>query len=235
MTIVARVVVTGASGKTGGAIHEGLRDTYGHDVFGVDRNSGTDSMCDISDAEAFTNLIRHNAFGARAIIHAALDTTIEYDQSGRTDPKTQEMWRNVMRAAIETDIDRIILCSSTHTDGRYKQPDCPPVLTPILGEGHPTGMYAENKLRMEREAATFAEETGAKVIIPRLGGFRVDDSISTPASWLSRRDMVNGLERCLTADVEPGSAQVFYLLSENGPFDLTNGVGYMPQDSAHDR
>ena len=232
---MARVVVTGASGKTGGAIYEGLRDTYRHDVFGVDRNSGTDSVCDISDTEAFTNLIRRNASGARAIIHAALDTTVEYDQSGRTDPKTQKMWRNVMHAALEANIDRIILCSSTHTDGRYKQPDCPPVLTPILGEGHPTGMYAENKLRMEREAAAFAEETGAKIIIPRLGGFRADDSVSTAASWLSRSDMVNGFERCLAADVDPGSAEVFYLLSNNGPFDLTNSVGYAPQDSAYDR
>lgn len=229
-----KIVITGAKGRLGSTLYEELQHSY--DVMGIDRQPGSDIEADIAHENSWVD----RAVGAKALIHMALDTSVEYDTSGVVSPDTELMWQNVMRASSELGVRALILCSSVHVDGRYKTPGVgPSLITPIVGKGYPTGAYAENKIRMEKEAARFALETGTAVYLPRVGGYRAGDVVGTHSptahlSWISKRDLVQAFQRCIETQPLPGTATVFNAISKNTGrrHSLTNSIGYLPVDDS---
>lgn len=235
---MSKVIITGSQGRTGSVVYEGLQNEYGYDVVGVDIKAGH-FTCDVADQPAFQEFVESEASDASAILHFALDTSKEFDLSPEVDPKTEQMWNSVLETAAATGIGRVVLCASTHVDARYKDAQ-PPLLTPVVGQGHTRAVYGENRLRME-QAALQAVQTHPElsVIVPRLGGYRQGDVVSTAnptthRSWVSRRDMLHGFDRSISARYS--GAMAFYLVSNNedSPFDLSAGyqIGYVPKDGA---
>ncbi len=229
-----KIVITGAKGRLGSTLYEELQRSY--DVIGVDRQPGSDIQADIAHEDGWID----HAVGAKALIHMALDTSVEYDTSGVISPETELMWQKMMRAGVELGVRALVLCSSVHVDGRYKTPGVgPELIIPTAGKGFPTGAYAENKIRMEQEAVAFARESGAAVYLPRVGGYRVGDVVGTHSptahlSWISKRDLAQVFQRCIETQPLAGTATVFNAISKNTGrrHSLTNSIGYLPIDDS---
>ncbi|GAA4920060.1 NAD(P)-dependent oxidoreductase [Streptomonospora salina] len=229
---LGRVVITGAAGKIGPTVREGLREEADHlvlvDTADIEPDGGAETAvnADIADRAA----LREAFSGADAIVHLAgiaeegpLDDLLDANVRGSL---------NVLEAARQAGVERIVLFSSNRVTGNYPIhhhvfPDEPP---------RPDGFYGVSKVAEEALGQLYADTFGLQVVALRAGSFEQRPTETRHlATWLSPRDCVGFVRAALTAPnvnfvaayAVSGNARRFWDLSV-GDGDL----GYRPVDDA---
>ena len=238
------VLLTGASGRVGAAILDGLADEYDWRLF--DRTPPTGDppgetfVGDVTDDAAVGAAVD----GASAVIHLAGDP--------RPDAPWDSVWRNnvdgtqtVFEAAVEAGVERVAFASSNHAVGAYEDDRTPEVYrtdSEFRLDGtelpRPGNLYGVSKAAGETLGRYYHDEYGLSVVCVRIGNLTADhpprDYERGQAMWLSHRDCAHLFDRCLQAEY---GYEIVYGISDNDrkyySIDRAREVlGYEPRDNS---
>lgn len=233
-----RVLITGAAGRIGRVLRDGLRDRYDLRLMyhrtvlaaeGGDEVVGGD-ITDLAQVEAAVA-------GCDAVIHMAGNPSMAatFEQVHHQNSLGTYC---VFEACVRRQCPRVVFASSNHVTGMYEQegvytrPDMPV---------RPDSFYGASKAHGEALGRYYADAFGLAVICLRIGSFQPVASVVERkgdrilSTWLSHRDAVQLCWRSLEAEgVRFG---IYYGISGNtrACWDIQNAVrelGYAPQDDA---
>lgn len=227
-----RIVITGSEGVIGNVLKNGLSKDY--EITGLDLPNA-----DVRDYEKLISIFPGHA----VVIHLAWDTKTDNFKSERTNPDNAVMFDKVYRAALATAVPRVIMASSVHAD-RFYEPLGSVAKDPYV-VSNPDSPYGAHKIYMEMLGKWYAKEKGLEVICIRFGGVnpenkppRVGDEhdvakLAERAVWLSHRDCVELVRRCIEVKRIPGNFAIIYGVSNNTErlHDVSNPVGWVPRDN----
>lgn len=255
---VRRVVITGSDGLIGRMLMTSLRDRY--DLVGVARKPSptTSVVVDITDLEGLVNAFA----GADAIVHMAATSAVDSSWEAVLSSNLIGTY-NVFEAARRVNADRVIFASSNHTIGTYETENAPALYdlddTRVWDEHaeiRPDSLYGVSKVYGEALARYYVDHHALRAFCLRIGAVRSPDDSQHPrnlwrpavdhdeqalatrrrmrAVWLSERDCVQLVERCLRSDLRWA---LVYGISDNPRrfWDIEHAkdvLGYAPQDSA---
>lgn len=239
------VLLTGASGRVGTAILEGIGDEYTWRL--LDRQPpptgypGETVVADITDREA----VQAAVDGACAVIHLA------------GDPRRDAPWQSVLsnnihgtqlvyEAAVDAGVEKVAFASSNHAVGSYETAANTPELyrpeTGVVLDGteppRPGNLYGVSKATGELLGRYYHDSAGLSVVNVRIGNLTAEHPPANyergQAMWLSHSDCAHLFECCLTADYE---YETVYGISANDRrfYSLKRArevLGYTPQDNA---
>ena len=240
------VLLTGAGGRVGEAILQGIGDEYDWRL--MYHNPPPEEpdheylVGDVIDEE----VVREAVAGVGAIIHLA------------GDPRPSAPWKSVLSnnidgtqkmydAAIEEDVDRFVYASSNHAVGAYEDERKPELYREhddFRLDGNefprPGNLYGVSKATGEIIGRYYHDEYDIDVCNIRIGnltkGHPPIDYERGQAMWLSYRDCAHIHERALEADYD---FEIVYGISDNDRkyYSLERAkdvLDYEPQDnSAH--
>ena len=244
-----KVLITGMSGLIGGLLRRHLEKVGGYELSALNRRPVEGVECfqaDIADLEA----IKPAFEGLDVVVHLAA-----YVDSGDWEEHLSANVigvYNVYEAARLAGVKRVVFAISGATAmgiegvppydaivaGRYDEiPDEFPRVTHETV--WPWGIYGAAKVWGEALGRHFSDDYGLSVLCVRIGKVNEADrpeSVVEFSRYLSHRDIVQILQRCIDAstDLKYG---VFFATSNNkwGYRDLEHPrkvLGYVPQDSA---
>ncbi|WP_255198635.1 NAD-dependent glucose-6-phosphate dehydrogenase Azf [Halorarius litoreus] len=240
------VLLTGAGGRVGGAILDGLADEYDWRLLYHNPPSEEPEFPYLIGDVVEADLMAEACEGVGAVIHLA------------GDPRPNAPWDSVLEnningtkilydAAVEAGVEKFVFASSNHAVGHFETERKPE----LYREHHefrldgtelprPGNFYGISKATGETLGRYYHDEHGIKVCNVRIGnltkGHPPIDYERGQAMWLSHRDCAN-LHRCaLEADYD---YEIVYGISDNDRkyYSLERAkevLGYEPQDnSAH--
>jgi nucleoside-diphosphate-sugar epimerase len=244
-----RILLTGASGRLGQVLRQGLERDYvvrGLDVRG---GPGVDVVADMRKLKR----IRPAFEGVDAIIDLAAIPSPSLDWQ-RVLENNVAATLNAFEAARLAGVRRVVYASSNHVTGMYERDE--PFASVLAGEYdgldsvslprfggdvpiRPDGPYGVGKALGEAAARYYADEFGLSVICLRIGYLSPEDRPNNPREFsvlLTRTDLVQLIRRCLEAPPSLRFA-VFYGVSANTwrIWDIEparTAIGYEPQDDA---
>jgi len=243
-----RVLITGINGRIGTILRNALRND--HDVYGLDREGPFSERvlsADVADYQQIARAIQQLG-SLDGIIHLAGNPNVNASWESVLNANIVGT-RNIFEAAREFRVRRVIFASSNHVTGAYEgfepnlhlhtQPE-PPKIS-IRDPIRPDSDYGVSKAFGEAVARYYAARWGIETICLRIGAVLSKDDPTTDARlrkvWLSHRDLIQLVEKCLIAKVTFG---IYYGVSNNkGAFwDIGNAraeLGYEPVDDASTR
>ena len=238
------VLLTGAGGRVGGAILDGLADAYDWRLLyhnpPAEEPDHPYLVGDLEDAE----LMREACEGCGAVIHLA------------GDPRPEAPWNSVLEnnihgtkvlldAVVEARVEKFVFASSNHAVGHYetdRKPDIYREDDKFRLDGtelpRPGNLYGVSMAAGETLGRYYHDESGMSVVCVRIGnltrGHPPRNYERGQAMWLSYRDCAHLFDRCLQADYE---YEVVYGISDNDrkyySIDRAREVlGYDPQDNS---
>lgn len=219
-----KILITGVNGTIGTVIKNNLKD---YDITPVDFPE--------TDVKQYNNLLKIFP-GHDAVIHLAWDTNTENFRSGKINTDNALMFYNIYNAALETKIPRVIMASSVHADNFYIWKE-KKLLTvdKIIGPDSP---YGASKVFMESLGRYYAQK-GLEVVCIRFGGVNLEDKINIEEEnfdkvWLSHRDCIELIKKCINAEKIPNNFQIIYAVSNNSSriHDHSNSLGWEPKDDS---
>jgi nucleoside-diphosphate-sugar epimerase len=230
---MSRVLVTGSEGRLGRSVVSVLRGR-GHDVVGVDRIAGTQSLtADLTDPAAASAVIADAA--PDAVVHlAAIAVPFSAPEDVILRTNTALAY-NVMRGAVDAGVRKLVTASSPTVFGYGSPAGWVPERLPLTEDlpPRPWNAYALSKLVAERTAAMFAAQLGDELRVaalrpcyviapeewagaPTQQGHTVlerldDPALSAPAlfNYVDARDVGLFLDRLLEAFGEIPNASTF--------------------------
>ena len=238
------VLLTGASGRVGRAILDGIGEQYDWRL--LDREPPTGGadhefvVADVTDEDA----IRDAVGGAGAVVHLA------------GDPRPEAPWESVLRnnidgtrtildAAVDAGVERFVFASSNHAVGHYeteRKPDLYRADDEFLLDGtelpRPSNLYGVSKATGETLGRYYHDEHGLSFVAVRIGnltqGHPPIDYERGQAMWLSHRDCAHLFDCCLSAEY---GYEIVYGVSDNDrkyySIERARAVlGYDPQDNS---
>jgi uronate dehydrogenase len=226
-----KLLVTGAAGKVGSMLRDGLRASMAVELRLLDLNPilpeiGEEFVLgDVTDVA----VVRQAISGCAACVHlAAIPQESTFDKILHTN--IQGTWA-VFEAARLEGCGRVVFASSNHATGFYPIHDRIGPADPV----RPDSYYGASKLFGEALGSLYHDKFGMRVACIRIGSALprpIDERhLST---WLSPGDLTRLVTACLTSP-ELGFA-IVYGASANrrGWWDLESGrlLGYEPQDDA---
>lgn len=181
---MARIVVTGGTGKGGKWVVRELRDA-GHDVLNVDnRHDGSPhGQCLVADLADLGQTLDALA-GAEAVVHFAAIPAPEIRPEGETFRINAMSTYNVFAAAQRHKMRRVVWASSETVLGLPF--DIPPAFAPIdeTIEPRPESSYSLSKLVGETMASQFARQTGIGFVGLRISNImEPEDYQRFPSFW----------------------------------------------------
>jgi len=240
------VLLTGASGRVGQAILEGIGDRYRWRLLDREPPTGEPGhefvVADVTDEDA----IREAVEGVGAVVHLA------------GDPRPDAPWDSVLRnnvdgtqtvlaAAVDAGVEKVAFASSNHAVGHYetgRRPDIYREHDEFLLDGtelpRPSNLYGVSKAAGEVLGRYYHDEYGLSVVCARIGnltkGHPPVDYERGQAMWLSYRDCAHLFDRCISADY---GYEIVYGISDNDRkyYSLARArevLGYDPQDNSAD-
>jgi uronate dehydrogenase len=228
-----RVLLTGAAGRIGSTLREGLRGEVDElrltDRIRVDPVPGTSEtfvQADLVDAGALARAVE----GVDALVH--LGGIADEAMFGELlDPNIQGTF-NLFDAARRAHVTRFVYASSNHASGFYSADDR------LTGQEppRPDSLYGVTKVFGEALGRLFADKFGLQVISVRIGSFEREPSEPRHLhTWLSHEDALRLFKSCLTA--KPIDYLTIYGVSANTRTwwpvaDSAKTIGYEPQDDA---
>lgn len=238
-----RILITGINGLIGNVLRDALAQN--HEVYGLDREgelSDRIASADISDYEQVARVVQQfSPLGA--IIHLAGNPRV--DASWESVLKSNIIGtRNIFEAAREFGVPKVVYASSNHVTGayhgfepslyKYTEPGPPTISAedPI----RPDSDYGLSKAFGEAVARYYFDRWGVRAICLRIGAVLEDDDPTKQSQnrriWLSHGDLVQLVEKSLSADVTFG---IYYGISNNKDafWDISNAradLGYEPVD-----
>ena len=226
-----RVLLTGAAGRIGAALREGLAGRY-----------GLLRLCDVRDPgspgpgeETLTADLTDPAAAARAC--AGIDAVVHLAGVPREDswerilPNNIAATCNLFEAARAAGARRMVYASSNHVVGYYRAGRA--VGVDVMPR--PDSRYAVSKVFGEALGRFYADKFGLSVVCLRIGTFRrAPESKRQLSTWISPRDMVQLAIRSLEApDVH---FVVCYGVSANRRRRMMDDagatIGFRPMDDA---
>ncbi|MFB6087916.1 MAG: NAD-dependent glucose-6-phosphate dehydrogenase Azf [Haloarculaceae archaeon] len=240
------VLLTGAGGSVGRAILEGIGDQYDWRLlFHNPPDQEPDHPYEIGDVDD-ADQMRSVVDGVDAVVHLAgdprktapWDSVLQHNIHGT---------RNVLEAAVEADVSRVVFASSNHAVGHYETDRTPGVYRTdgdLELDGtelpRPGNLYGVSKAAGETLCRYYHDEYGLTAACVRIGNLNWDhppeDYERGHAMWLSPRDCAHLHARCLEADYE---FEIVYGISDNDRkfYSLERPkavLGYEPRDNAAD-
>ena len=229
-----KVLITGARGRIGTCLIEGLKDRY--DLRLHNRTPET-------QPEGFEHVTAVLAdYDAVCPIMEGIDTVIHMAANPRVSAPWEDILndniiatRNVLEAAKEAGVRRVIFASSNHSMGMYDRDGEWPVYVtmPVRPDSH----YGASKVIGEVHGRYYYDAFGLEFISLRIGWFCTPEAIRSQqdhailrAMWLGPKDMVNVTLGAIETQVPFG---IYYAISENPDrkWDITNTIidlGYRP-------
>ncbi|MGM0605463.1 MAG: NAD-dependent glucose-6-phosphate dehydrogenase Azf [Halobacteriota archaeon] len=245
------VLLTGAGGRVGQAILQGLGDA--HDWRLLDREplsdeelpAGCDAseviVADITDRSAIARAVE----GVGAVVHLA------------GDPRKTAPWDSVLRnnidgtqavyeAAIDAGVEKIAFASSNHAVGHFETEDRTPDMYRRDDEfrldgtelPRPGNLYGVSKVTGEALGRYYYDEYGLSTVAVRIGNLTKDHPPKNyergQAMWLSHRDCAHLFDRCIRADY---GFEIVYGISDNDRkyYSIERArevLGYEPRDNS---
>jgi nucleoside-diphosphate-sugar epimerase len=224
-------LITGARGTIGTVLAAGLTDRALRAV-------------DLPEVDLRDPAAAHAAVaGCRQVIHLAWDTKGENHLLSTFLPANAQMTFNVLSAALELGVERVIFASSVHAQayapGARAVIEMPGGVHGAEGERAPTPDSPYGAAKLFGEAlGRWAATRGTEVVAIRFGGVNpadappVHDELERRV-WLSHRDCVSAVRAALEARLPLGYAQ-FVAVSNNAgrPHAVENQLGWLPLDGA---
>jgi len=238
------VLLTGAGGRVGGAILDGLRERYDWKLLFHSQPAEEPEpeylVGDVTDAE----LMAEACAGVDAVVHLA------------GDPRRDAPWASVLDnnihgtkvlydAAIDAGVNRLVYASSNHAVGHFeteRSPELYRVDDAFRLDGtelpRPGNFYGVSKVAGETLGRYYHDEHGVSVCNVRIGNLTAGhppvDYERGQAMWLSHRDCAHLHERALEATYE---YEVVYGISDNDRkyYSLERAkevLGYEPRDNS---
>jgi uronate dehydrogenase len=199
---VTRLLMTGAAGNMGRLLRPLLR-----------REGRVLRLADITviddvhpDEEAMTVDVTDPAAVAKAcqdvdaILHlGGISTEAGFDEMLSVNVVGS---RNVLQAAVDAGVSRVILASSNHAAGYYRRADVPPDSDGLPGDlpARPDTFYGWSKAAIESLGSLYHDRYGLGVVCLRIGTC-FDEPIGSRglATWLAPVDAGRLVEACLSA------------------------------------
>ena len=243
-----RLLITGINGLIGSLLRNALQQT--HTVYGLDREGEFSEQilsADISDYAQVAQAVRQFK-PLDSIIHLAGNPKV--DASWESVLKANIIGtRNIFEAAREFQVPQVVYASSNHVTGayhgfepslyKYTEPG-PPMISPE-DPIRPDSDYGLSKAFGEAVARYYFDRWGVRAICLRIGAVLEDDDPTKQSQnrriWLSHRDLVQLVEKSLSADVTFG---IYYGISNNKDafWDISNAradLGFEPIDDGSAR
>ena len=243
-----RLLITGVNGRIGTILRNAFHDI--HDLYGLDRLgpfSDRVLSADIAEYQQVAHVIKQFS-PLDCIVHLAGNpsVTASWEEVLNTNIVGT---RNIFEAAREFQVPRVIFASTNHVTGAYEgfapnlylhtQPE--PLKISPQDPIRPDSDYGVSKAFGEAVARYYCARWGIDAICLRIGAVLPNDDPTTDLHsrkiWLSHRDLVQLVEKCLATNVTFG---IYYGVSNNkGAFwDISNArieLGYEPLDDASTR
>ena len=228
-----RILITGAAGKIGSTLREGLSGRYPalrlSDIAPLDPARAGEEIvrADLADLAAVEAAMRD----VDCVVH--LGAIPGEDIWDRILPNNVVGTWNVFEAARRQGVRRVIYASSHHAVGFYRRARfIDQAVAP-----RPDGVYGVSKVFGEAVGRLFADKHGLSVACLRIGAFREKPADRRQLHvWLSPRDAVQLVGRCI--DAPDYHFIVVYGVSSNTRNRYRNVglefLGYRPQDNAED-
>lgn len=234
MTDRRRILITGARGSIGRCLTAGLRDRYNlrlHNRSPETEPPGFEHVtAEIHDYGA----VRAMMNGVDTVVHLAANPS----PSGAWDSVLNDNiigTRNILEAAREAGVRRVVFASSNHAMGMYDRDGQWPIYTTM--PVRPDSLYGASKVIGEVLGRYYYDAFGLSVINLRIGwytedvAYRKGDPILR-AMWLGPRDAVNVHIGAIETAIPFG---IYYAVSANPDrrWDITNtmiDLGYRPVD-----
>lgn len=252
MALPRCVVITGAAGNLGRKLRGHLEGRCALRL--LDREPRGDAAIQSADLAVWDPSWTRQFQGADAVCHLAGDAEAYHDWPELTGPNLDAMI-HVYAAAAAAGVRRFVFASSNHVMGGYQdQPEVrlTPELAPrpglryvVAGQQRNSAAYAAAKLFGERVGRCYADMHGLEVIAVRLGWVLrggPNDPARLPVErgpwfrlmWLSDRDYLQLMQRCLEAELPMKFLVVNGMSANTGmQWDLESTgriLGYQPQD-----
>ncbi|MFW5473375.1 NAD-dependent epimerase/dehydratase family protein [Knoellia sp. CPCC 206450] len=234
MSARRRVLVTGATGTIGLLLVDRLADDYDLVQHGrtpkTPEQEGELERADLTSYEDVLPLME----GVDTVLHLAGEASPEADWDAVLTANIVG-YRNVLEAAREARVRRVVYASSNHAMGMYDRHEEWPVYPHHLPR--PDSLYGVSKVFGETLGRFYHDEHGLDVISLRIGWSSGDPTLADEellrAMWLSDDDTEQVFRCAIEAEVPYG---VYYAISDNPNrrWDLTNtmlDLGYRPKDS----
>ena len=193
-----RVLITGAAGTIGRDLREGLRGR--HELLRLldvaEQAPARDAAEEIVTASVADGAaMRAAAEGMDAIVHlAAKPTDVPFDVL--LEPNIVGTQR-VFEAAVAAGVPRVVYASSHHTAGFWPRSHRMRVTDPVRPDSH----YGVSKVFGEAVGRLHHDKHGLQVACLRIQSWTAKPTDTRHlASWLSPRDGVELVHRCLVAD-----------------------------------
>lgn len=233
-TTARRVLITGAAGGVGSHLAETLAEHY--ELVLHDRSQ------DLASAGVELRTAELGVYDEVRALMDDIDTVVH--MAGAASPESS--WdavleanligtRNVLEAAQDAGVRRVVLASSNHAMGMYDRYEQWPVYPDQLPRAD--SLYGVSKIFGEAIGRFYHDQYGLDVINLRIGWF-TDDPLAAQedilrAMWLSPADCTEVVRCAIEAEVTFG---LYYAISDNPNrrWALTNTqleLGYRPQDS----
>ncbi|MCA1780819.1 MAG: NAD(P)-dependent oxidoreductase [Intrasporangiaceae bacterium] len=233
-----RILITGATGNIGMLLAERLADDY--EVVQHGRTPTTEEQervlrrADLTDYDEVRELMD----GVDTVLHLAGAASPDSDWESVLSANIVG-YRNVLEAAREAGVRRVVFASSNHAMGMYDRHEQWPVYPHHLPRAD--SLYGVSKVFGETLGRFYHDEHGLDVISLRIGWYSGNptdaDEDLLRAMWLSFDDTEQVFRRAIEAEVRYG---VYYAVSDNPNrrWDITNTMlelGYRPKDSWEER
>ena len=231
-----RILITGSTGGVGTVLTDRLKGKY--DITGHSRSADPDADpivvgADLADAGA----VRAMMEDIDTVVHLAGAASPESSWEAVLEANIVGT-RNVLEAARDAGVRRVVYASSNHVMGMYDREEQWPVYPDALPR--PDSLYGVSKAFGETLGQYYHDEYGLSFIALRIGWVSGDPTLTDVellhAMWLSEGDAARVVRCAIEADVDVG---VYYAISDNPNrrWSMTNTVlelGYRPQDSWSD-
>ncbi|EGL19476.1 MULTISPECIES: NAD(P)-dependent oxidoreductase [unclassified Paenibacillus] len=228
-----KILITGASGRIGSALLDGLGSLDRYDITAADLEADEEAgvvRLDVTDADRLEELTK----GVDTILHIAWAKDDE-DFLGKVLPINVAGAYRVYEAARKNGVKRVIFASSNHATGFYKVGEDVEVTDPY----RPDSFYGLSKCTIELLGRLYADKYGISSFNMRIGNFPGDDRPHSERSahiWISSRDMVQLAERCIEADASMKYLVLYGTSANTGNYYdigyLKELIGYAPQDDS---
>ncbi|MDF2963774.1 MAG: NAD-dependent epimerase/dehydratase [Paenibacillus sp.] len=228
-----KLLITGASGKIGRCLLEGLSGLGKYDLLAADIHPDPQAgvvELDVVNAERFLELTKD----VDTVLHFAWAKDGE-DFLGKVLPVNVTGAFHLYEAARKNGVKRVVFASSNHSTGFYEVGDQVSAEDPY----RPDSFYGLSKCYIELLGRFYADKYGISSMNIRIGNFSGDGHPHSERAahiWISPRDMVQLAECCIEADDEIDFLSLYGTSANTDNYYdiryLEKLIGYKPQDDA---